>query len=158
MLPKISVPSKLDVLSAGYLVDEVKKLKDGSVNPLIIVATEMELANKKFASDPGIRDMVTTVFKLDPLAGINQDDKMSMLQNRGITTEDYVISCNIHRLVQMATDENPQFYSLKRKDQVSKIKELAKDMIANASVQVKTDVPPATPPKGEEDPDPDPES
>ena len=142
MLPKVSVPTKLDILSAGYLVDEVKKLKDGNVNPLIIVATEMELANKKFASDPGIRDMVTTVFRLDPLAGISQDDKMSMLQNRGITTEDYVISCNIHRLVQMATDENPKFYTLSRKDQMAKIKELAKEMIQNAKPQVRTTVDP----------------
>ncbi len=138
MLPAITVPSKLDIMSAGYLVDEVKRLKDGKINPIIVVATEMELANKKFASDPKVRDLVTLVFSLDPLAGIGNDEKMSMLQNRGITMSDYVISCNITHLVKQAMKKNDGFAMMDYDSQMQILATLAQPII-DQSIPVRTE-------------------
>lgn len=136
MLPVINVPSKLDVLSASYLVDEIGKLKSAKVNPIIINATEVELANKKFSADPEIRDTVLLTFELDPLSGYTQDEKMTMLSNRGITTDDYVISCNINRFVkELARDT--KFFSLSPEDKMKKLREMAQSIIS--SMQVKLD-------------------
>lgn len=129
MLPKIAVPTKLNILSVNFIVDEVKKLKDGNVNPIIVNASEIELANKKFANDPDVRDRLVCVYELDPLSGLSQDDKMSMLQNKGITLEDYVISCNIQRLVKMAFVANSKFASLDFNTKVAIIKALAMPLI-----------------------------
>lgn len=131
MLPSINVPSKLDIISASYLVDEVKKLKDGGINPIIINATEVELANKKFNDNNDIRNMLQCVYELDPLTGISQEDKMSMLQNKGITHEDYVISCNIQYLIKQALLTDNNFFKIPTLKKQEKIKELAASILEN---------------------------
>lgn len=155
LMPDINVPTKYDILSSSYLVEEVKKLRDGKVNPLIINASEVELANKKFANNPDVRDRLIAVFELDPIPGLSDDDKLMRLQNKGVTIEDYVISCNIQTLVQTAFFENKDF-SAKKLDEKRKIIEtLAKDKIAQAKVKIEINTddptdplkPPVQPPK-----------
>ena len=136
LLPKCNVPTKLDILSANYLVEEINKLRTGNVNPLIIIAAEIELANKKFSTNPKLRDRVVAVFELDPLPGISDDIKMSRLQNKGITIDDYVISCNIHQLVQTAFLLDEKFGTLKLDVQRTKIAELAKPKIDDAKLKI----------------------
>lgn len=139
MRPVINVPSKLDVLNATYLVDEISRLKSAKVNPLIINATEVELANKKFSADPAIRDTVLLTFQLDPLSGYTQDEKMTMLSNRGISTADYVISCNINRfLKELAMDKT--FFGLSYEDKMKKLHEKAQAMIADMQPKVNTSI------------------
>ncbi len=138
MCPKISVPTKLDVLSAGYLVDEVDKLKKANVNPIIVTATEIELANKKFSNDPIVRDMLVCIYEMDPLGGFSQDDKLSMLQNKGITQEDYVISSNIQRLVKQAYMQDKKFFSLDFDNKLKKLQQLAKPILDATMPQIDT--------------------
>ena len=138
MLPMVSVPSKLDILSAGYLVDEVGKLKTNNINPLIVNATEIELANKKFSNDPHVRDMLVCIYELDPLGGYSQDDKMSMLQNKGVTREDYVISCNIQQLVKQAWMDDKKFFSLDYTAKIKKLKSLVAPIIKATEVEIDT--------------------
>jgi hypothetical protein len=138
MCPKIAVPTKLDVLSAGYLVDEVDRLKKANVNPIIVTATEIELANKKFNNDPTVRDMLVCVYEMDPLGGFSQDDKMTMLQNKGITHEDFVISCNIQRLVKQAYKQDANFFKLDFDSKLKKLQELAKPIIEATEPKVDT--------------------
>lgn len=143
LLPHITVPTKLDILSTSYLVDEVKRLKDSSVNPLVIIATETELANKKFASDPDIRDMLVCVYDLDPLAGFSQDDKMTMLQNRGIQREDYIVSCNIQRLVKQAMLKDKSFAQKTYEQKMQAIYALADPILKNVDPTTVDTNPPA---------------
>lgn len=134
--PKCNVPTKLDILSANYLVEEIKKLREGNVNPLIIIAAEIELANKKFATNPELRDRVVAVFQLDPLPGISDDIKNSRLQNKGITLDDYVVSCNIHQLVKEAFEENAKFSELKPAEQKKVIYRMAEPKIKEARLKI----------------------
>lgn len=136
LLPKIAVPTKYDILSTNYLVEEVKKLREGKVNPLIINASEIELANKKFNNNPEVRDRLACIFDLDPLPGLTTDDKLSMLQNKGITLEDYVISCNIQSLVQLAYFQDKEFGKKDLPERQKKILELAAPKIKAATIKI----------------------
>lgn len=151
MAPKIAVPTKLDVLSANYLVTEISALKNGKVNPIIIIASEIELANKKFANNPDVRDRLVSVLELDPLAGITNDDKASMLSNKGVTIEDYIVSCNIHTLVNLAFEKNPKFATLPLEKKNAEILKLAAEKIKAAKTTI--DVSGLPPEEEEEDPE-----
>lgn len=129
MLPKISVPEKYDILSATHLEQELTTAKTNKANPVILNALEVEYVSKKFNTDPSVGDELMLILKLDPLANISEDDKMTRLSNKGITQETYIISSNIHEFVQQAIDENPDFPELDLKEQKGKMKEYARAQI-----------------------------
>lgn len=129
MLPKISVPEKYDILSAAHLEQELTTAKTNKANPVILNALEVEYVSKKFNTDPAVGDELMLILKLDPLANISEEDKMTRLSNKGITLETYIISSNIHEFVQQAIDENPDFPELDLSDQKKKMKEYAQAQI-----------------------------
>lgn len=156
LAPKVAVPTKYDILSTNYLVEEVKKLRDGKVNPLIISYSEIELANKKFANNPEVRDQLVCIFQLDPMPGIDDDTKITRLQNKGVTIEDYVISCNIQTLVQTAFDEDKEFGKKKLPEKKVKILEMAKPIIDKAKIKIDISDPGSPDPNNPDPNNPDP--
>lgn len=143
LMADINVPTKYDILSTNYLVREVRELRDGKVNPLIINASEVELANKKFANNTDVRDRLIAIYELDPIPGIDDEAKIVRLQNKGVTIEDYVISCNIQKLVQMAFFKDKEFTKKPLDEKQKIIAELAKDKVAQAmkKMEINTDNP-----------------
>ena len=126
MLPDIRVPQKFDLLSSSYLADEIARLKTAGANPVIISELEQEYAAKKFYNDPRVRDFLTMVLDLDPLAAISEEDKMIRKAGRGITDLDYIISSNITELVSEAS-EDPKFIQMRRSEQIKTIRRLAEE-------------------------------
>jgi hypothetical protein len=118
MLPHIAVPEKYDILSSTHLEAQLKGLKDGKANPVIINATEVEYAGKAFNNDPAVRSLVQLVLKLDPLANVSDEEKMVRLSNRGINTLTYIITSNINEFVLRAIEADPGFIDLQREDQM----------------------------------------
>lgn len=118
--PNISVPQNFDLLSSDYLLKELKSAKDAKLNPVTLIALEVEYACKKFNNEPLVRDELKAVLELDPLPGITEDEKLLRLQNDGIEEADYVLSCNIYSFVRKAIDEDKNFltYPLKEKKKV----------------------------------------
>jgi len=112
MLPNIWVPEKYDLLSSNYLLNEIKAAKEAGVNSTIMSALQMEYASKKFNNNKFVKDQLELVYKHDGLSGYTEDEKMSMLSNKGITQEDYIISCNIHWFIKRAQQENENFNEL----------------------------------------------
>lgn len=112
MLPMISVPEKYDILSTKYFDEQITSAKTNKLNPAIMNAMEVAYATKAFNNDPEIAEHVSLILKLDPLAGISEDDKMSRLSNNGITQLDYIVSSNINKFVDNATELNPGFKDL----------------------------------------------
>jgi len=118
MLPYISVPEKYDLLSNSYLEEQIAKQKENKGNPIIINAMEEEYVNKKFVADHALRDKILLTLKLDPLAGVNEDDRITRVAQGGITKETYIISCNISEFIDRAIDEKGDgFKSMKLKEQ-----------------------------------------
>lgn len=130
MLPSVPVPEKFDLITAGDIATGLKMAKDSKANPIILNAMEIEYAQKKFAMEPMIRDMLSLILELDPLAGLTEDEKMTRLSNKGITALTYIISSNIQEFVQRAIQENKNFADLDTQKQ--------KDIIAAYAAEVET--------------------
>lgn len=133
MLPEIPVPQKYDLLSTTFLVEELNTSRTVKMNPVIVNALEVDYAGKRFSIAPEIRDIVELSVKLDPLASIDEGDKVSKLTNKGITQESYIISSNIHEFILRALEENAEFGTLTLSEQNAKMLEYAQEVLQNTS-------------------------
>lgn len=128
MLPHVNVPVKYDILDSSTLLNELGVAHTQKVNPLIIKHMEIDYAKKQFNCNPEVAKAVETTFSLDPLFGIDEDNKMAMLQNGGITKQDYIISCNIQAFVKRAMEEHPDFSSMESKKQMEILRKYAEEI------------------------------
>lgn len=129
MLPSIPVPDHFDLLSSQFMQEEIGKAKTSKLNPLIVSAMEVEYAGKRFINEPEVKERVELILKLDPLPNVTEDEKMSMLSNKGITKLNYVISSNIQSFVQRALFENEEFESWDLKEQKGVLEIYAQEQI-----------------------------
>ena len=140
MLPTISVPEKFDILSSTHLEERLKNAKTNKTNAVILNALEIEYAAKAFNADPEVRDMVELVLKLDPLANVLEEDKMTRLSNKGITLLTYIVSSNIQSFVQRAIDENKYFAELETPKQKEIMIKYAQEQIDQENVDLQPDI------------------
>lgn len=129
MLPRIAVPEKYDILSTKYYDEQITSAIKNKLNPVIINAMEVSYATKAFNNDLKVAAHVGIVLKLDPLAGVTEDDKMSRLSNGGITKTDYIISSNINKFVDNAIENDPGFIELDILEQRKIIEAMAVEQI-----------------------------
>jgi hypothetical protein len=129
MLPSIAVPDHFDLLSSQFMQEEIGKAKAAKLNPTIVSAMELEYSGKRFINEPEVKDRLSLVLKLDPLPNVTEDEKMSMLSNKGITQLNYVISSNIQAFVQRAINEDAGFAEQDIEDQVAKMEQYATEQI-----------------------------
>lgn len=134
LLPSIAVPEKFDILNSSYFMDEIVK-SDGKVNPYLKKNLEIEYTRKRYNADPEKADELQCIFDLDPFYGNTQDEKMTMLSNGGITELDYVISCNIVQLVNLAINEHENFIRKTFREKKEIIKSYAQAIIAENTPQ-----------------------
>ncbi|WP_418894224.1 hypothetical protein [Limibacterium fermenti] len=116
MLPVISVPEKFDLLGSDYMISELKSAKEAGINPIIIKNMEIEFLKKQYNANPDIASELECIYEIDPLPGLSEDDKLVMLNNGGISEEDYAVSCNITQLVRRAKNENSGFFKKEAKE------------------------------------------
>jgi len=132
MLPYIPVPEKFDLLSSTYMEDQIKKQKENNGSAAIVNAMTKEYVAKKFNSDAKTKNFILAVIKLDPLAGLSDDDKMVRLSNNGITEQTYVISSNIEMFVSRAVEEKgDEFYTISEKEQRIILQGYADELISS---------------------------
>lgn len=146
MLPSINVPTKYDLLSSNSLMSEISAAKTSNMNPVIIRSMEIDYAKKKFCTNPEVSYEAKEVFELDPLYGKTQDEKFTMLSNKGITEIDYIISCNIVNFIHRAVEEDKTFYSKTPKDKRAIMAKFADEVKKSNDVSesLKIDVNPIT--------------
>lgn len=133
LLPFINVPIKYDILSEEFLVDEVAKARQSSINKAILNACEIEYANKKFGADDDIRNFVISCIELDPFASEAEDMIILKLTNGGISKQKYIIHCNIKEFIRRAINEVNGFYDLSYADKEKTINKYADEVIKENS-------------------------
>lgn len=131
--PIIAVPERFDLLNTGYLLNEMKSAKESGVNTYTLDALQIDYANKKFSHDKDIAKKLEAIITLDPLSGRTLDEKLSMLQNDGISELDYVISCNIRLFIDSAIDDNENFLYLPVSDKKASIKKYGEQKLKEIS-------------------------
>lgn len=140
MLPSVAVPEHYDLLSSEFMQSELDTAKKSGLNPVVTNAMEVEYAGKRFANEPEVRDRLSLILMLDPLAGESEDTKMSKLSNKGITQETYIISSNIQSFVQLALEENDDFAEMDLPEQQAILAAYAQaQILASTATLVPTD-------------------
>ncbi len=141
MLPQIPVPQNYDLLPEDYLMKEVSDARNAKVNPFLIATMEQELAAKKFYNKPQLAKNTQLYFDLDPLPGYSVDEKMSLLTNKAITMEDFIISSYAAAFIKRALRENAGFEKLDYTAQMEILKKFAAEKVTandNAATMIDT--------------------
>lgn len=129
MLPDIPVPQNFDLLPSSYLMDEITQARKNNANPFLLASLEQEMAVKKFYNNPELADSVNLFFDLDPLPGYAVDDKMTLLANKAITLEDFVISSYMAQFIKRAQIDDSKFCQKSYDEQMTILKKYAQEKI-----------------------------
>ena len=142
LMPTFHVPKEYNFLMARSIVEEIKAMKDGNVNPAIVVAKEKKLAEREFSSEPLTRDELNLSFELDPFAGIGADDKEMMLSGGTALDLDVVLSNYIHVFIrEQMVETNGTFIKKSRKAQLTILTEMAQAKLDAIAEGKKFEVP-----------------
>ena len=141
LVPKIPVPEKFDILSTNYLLAEFKLAKESNINVPILNQLQKEIAAKYFSHDEEFQESLSAVFDLDPLPALTVDEKIALQQNKFVTQEDVVMSCNIVEFVKRAEFENEEFTDLDRDKQIAILRKYAQEKIKLTSAASKITMP-----------------
>jgi hypothetical protein len=141
MLPIIPVPERFGLLNSSILMNEIQSARTSNVNPVILKNLEIEYLRKKYNANPEISYELECVFELDPFYGYDQQEKMTMLANGGITEKDYIASCNIVQFIHRAFEENVDFnkktFEQKKEIVTGYADEVMKENSAKEAIQTK---------------------
>ena len=129
LLPYIQVPEKYDIIPDNYLVEEIEKLRNSKVSPVIINAAEVEYASKKFNTNKKIKEKLEDIYQLDPLSGMANDEILTASSNGVISKKTYIIHSNIREFIDYLYEDDERFYSLPLLDKKEKLEELADEWI-----------------------------
>lgn len=137
MLPRIPVPQKFDLLTENIIEDQLKKAKEGNVDPEIVNQLEIDYINKKFASEPEVRDRLKLKKILDPFPQITIDQKQSMMLSKIADPVDVIISIYLHPFLERAMFEDDKFMEWTYEEQIELMKEYADEKLKAMDVVAK---------------------
>jgi hypothetical protein len=126
LLPYIPVPERYDMLSGKVLVDELTSMVQAKVDPAIINAAQIELAGKKF-NDSDVKDMVVLKLRLDPFAGVPEENISLQRMYGAIEQDDLIIHANINKFVSRAINEIENFAGLTYQEQMNQMLQYARE-------------------------------
>ena len=112
----------------------MKAANESKMNALFLNKMQVEISGKKYPNDMNFVDTMECIFQTDPLSTFSVDEKLSMLQNKGITEEDFVVSCNIQQFIKTAIEEDDNFLNLPFLEKQSVIYQMATDKILSQKV------------------------
>jgi hypothetical protein len=125
--PEINVPERFDLLTTSYLVDEYKKANEAKLSPIILAEMQNEIAAKYFNNSTETHEMVNCVLSLDPLVGLNLDEKISGFQNKFITQDDVILSIYLNEFVRQIMEVNKDFVSMNRDEKLKALQPLIEE-------------------------------
>jgi len=127
-LPVINKPTNFDTMTISMINQEIGELKNSGVSDETLSMLEKDLVDKKFSNDTLKRSILDSIITLDPMPNKAEDDKMTILANRGVTQEDYIISSNIKPFILRALEEKgTEFFDMKLTEKMDIMKEYASE-------------------------------
>lgn len=141
MLPKIAIPQYFDLLGATYYLEKLTKATSAKLNPAILAALERDYVSKEFYNSPEVHAMFQLIYELDPLPGKSVDEKMTMLSNKAVTQQDFVISSYIIDFVKRAMEADKDFAKKNLPEQRTVLQGFADEKIKAMSVAEKITIP-----------------
>lgn len=136
MLPSIAVPEKYDLLSANNLLENFQKATESGIDNSIRDEYEVDIINKVFNNQPEVRDRLLLIKTLDPLRGIDDDEKTQLFNSAIITKEDYVLSTYINVFVDELLKTNDKFIEMDTENQLLELRKLAETKIVDEADEI----------------------
>jgi hypothetical protein len=133
LIPYIPVPERYDMLSGKVLVDELTAMVQAKVDPAIINAAQIELADKKF-NESKVKDLVILKLKLDPFAGVPEENISLLKTFDAINKGDLVVHANISKFVTRAINEVDGFADMSYTEQEKIMQQYATELTAPKAV------------------------
>lgn len=132
MLPSIAIPAQFEVMTEQMIAEEVKSLREGKIDPIIVSEKEMDYAYKAFRDDKVKLSKIYLSKELNPFPSMSYQEILDSELAGTITKPDAVKATYLPYFLEMAYQENKQFYELDHEDQVkiidsmveAKVKEL----------------------------------
>ena len=118
MLPTVILPNTFDIVSAQFLVDEIKAAKDSGLNDAVLSEMEIEYIKKRFPNDIDTQNKMIAAFNLSPASGKNAEQMGYLIANRMMSKADGLISTYIYDFIDRAIVENKDFYTLEKSKQM----------------------------------------
>lgn len=112
ILPEITIPTDFDVLTQDAIAQRLASAKTAGVSQSLMSNLEIQYAKKEFGDDSDQVEILEIALELDPLPGKTEDEKMTILSNKGTTLEKYILSANLIAFINRAYSENEDFCEL----------------------------------------------
>ncbi len=125
ILPKISEPNDVNVLTLNQMTQEYKDASNANVSDNYLINAERELIDSKFANDEMSRLKNESLLMLNPYPGKSVDDYLT-LQNLGEPEWKIYMAINLIRLVEKTIENDSEFLSKPMKDKREAVESLAK--------------------------------
>ncbi len=109
VLPEINTPTQFDILTGDILAERLKAAQDSNIDPSLKMALQIDWAKAEFGDESEEVEFIKCVAELDPLPAKTDDEKMTMLSNKGISQNSYIVSCNLTSFIRRAMFENKDF-------------------------------------------------
>jgi len=118
VIPNINVPTKFDILTEDILSARLATANTANIDPSLKMALQIEWAKREFGDQSEQVKFIKCVAELDPLPAKTDEEKMTILSNKGTTPDNYILSCNLTPFIIRAESENKEFYELEYKDKM----------------------------------------
>lgn len=112
ILPEINIPSEFDILTQDVIAQRLVSAKTAGVSQSLTANLEIQYAKKEFGDESDQVEILEIALQLDPLPGKTEDEKMTILSNKGTTLEKYILSSNLIAFINRAYSENEYFCDL----------------------------------------------
>jgi hypothetical protein len=127
--PDIKVPTNFDILTQDILVQRLTTAKTAGVSPSLMAELENEYAKKEFGENSLKVQILTTSLILDPLPGKTEEEKMTILSNKGTTQFKYILSSNITSFINKAYAEDDKFFDKSYSEQMSIMEDYVQEIL-----------------------------
>lgn len=135
-LPVINIPEKFDILTADVLADRLRTAIDGKFHSSLLTKLQIEYAESEFGKEALEVQKMKLIAQHDPLPNKGEDEKMTILANKGTTLAKYVLSSNIDSFINRLVDESEDFLQLSFDDVEEKLLEYAQEIISENTPKV----------------------
>jgi len=128
-MPIVNVPTKFDTLTSEIIGNRLKNSIQNGYDYSTRKALEFQYAEKEFGKGSAQVKLLKTLYELETMHNKTEDEKMTILANRGVSQIDYVVSSNLGAFINRAINEVPNYLDLPYKEKKAKAYEYANETI-----------------------------
>lgn len=127
-LPTVNMPRKMNFNTGDVWRQRIKEAKQSNVSRSTIQNMELSLVGAEYGKDSFEYKQTLCSFLVDSLAGLEEEEKATILLNNGCSNIDYIISSNITSFILRAYYEYEDFFSKPVKDKKDILRIYAKEV------------------------------